>query len=191
LTTFQGIREFGLVSGIAILFAFVSMITLFPACLVLVDRRPASAFASSVTGGAPPHARWLESIVGYRKTILAAAALTSVLAVWAASGVGFDYNLLHLQAKGVESVVWEERMLAAAARAGSTAFATAATLEELQRKQEAFARLSSVSRVESILLLYPGQQREKIALIRQMEDPLAEVRLKEPPPTSVAAVRGA
>jgi uncharacterized protein len=190
LTTFQGIREFGLVSGIAILFAFLSMITLFPACLVLVDRRPASAFASS-TRRTAPHARWLEAIVGYRKTILAAAVVTSVVAVWAASGVGFDYNLLHLQAKGVESVVWEERMLAEAGRSGSTAFATAGTLDELQRKQDAFARLSTVSRVESILLLYPGQQAEKIALIRQMEEPLTEVRLKEPPPVTVAAVRGA
>ena len=191
LTTFQGIREFGLVSGIAILFAFLSMITLFPACLVLVDRRPAGAFAASARSGEPPHARWLETIVSYRKTILAAAALISVVAVWGAAGVGFDYNLLHLQAKGVESVVWEERMLAEAGRSGSTAFATAGSLEELQRKQEAFARLSSVSRVESILLLYPQGQKEKIALIRQLEDPLAEVRLKEPPPASVDAVRGA
>ena len=191
LTHFQGIREFGLVSGIAILLAFFSMITLFPACLVLVDRRPSSARAVGAVGATPPHARWLETIVGYRKSILAAAAITSLLAVWAASGVGFDYNLLHLQAKGVESVRWEERLLAEAGRSGYSAFATAATLDELQRKQDAFARLSSVSRVESILLLYPGQQEEKIALIRQLEEPLTEVKLKAPPPVTVAAVRGA
>ena len=40
---FQGIREFGLVSGIAILMAFLAMLTLFPATLVLIDRRPVTA----------------------------------------------------------------------------------------------------------------------------------------------------
>ena len=38
LTDFQGIREFGFVSATAILMAFVSMITLFPALLALADR---------------------------------------------------------------------------------------------------------------------------------------------------------
>ena len=39
LTDFQGIREFGFVSATAILMAFVSMITVFPALLALADRR--------------------------------------------------------------------------------------------------------------------------------------------------------
>src|SRR5262249_30603966 len=38
-TEFQGIREFGLVSAIAIMTAFLSMLTLLPALLVLDDRR--------------------------------------------------------------------------------------------------------------------------------------------------------
>ena len=41
LTDFQGIREFGFVSATAILMAFVSMITVFPALLALADRRRA------------------------------------------------------------------------------------------------------------------------------------------------------
>ena len=40
LTDFQGIREFGFVAGTAIFMAFLSMVTLFPALLALVDRRP-------------------------------------------------------------------------------------------------------------------------------------------------------
>jgi hopanoid biosynthesis associated RND transporter like protein HpnN len=189
LTTFQGIREFGLVSGIAILMAFVSMITLFPAGLVLVDRRLGPSGRAYARIDTPPQARWLERIVGYRKTILLIAAPTSALAVWGAVGVDFDYNLLKLQAKGVESVRWEERILAEAGRSGFTAFATASTLPELQRKQEAFARLSSVSKVESLLLLYPDQQAEKTALIRALAAPLAPITLAAPAPVSPAAVR--
>jgi hopanoid biosynthesis associated RND transporter like protein HpnN len=192
LTTFQGIREFGLVSGIAILMSFLSMITLFPAFLVLVDRRRATAGRRRdepvVTS---LRARWLERIVAYRKTILVIAAGASTLALWGAAGVDFDYNLLNLQAKGVESVRWEERILAEAGRSGFTAFATASTLTELQRKQEAFARLPSVSKVESLLLLYPDQQAEKTALIHTLAAPLAPITLSAPPPANPAAVRTA
>ena len=40
LTDFQGIREFGFVAGTAVFMAFVSMVTLFPAVLALLDRAP-------------------------------------------------------------------------------------------------------------------------------------------------------
>ena len=41
LTDFRGIQELGFIAGIAILIAWVGMMTLFPAILVLVDRRHA------------------------------------------------------------------------------------------------------------------------------------------------------
>jgi uncharacterized protein len=192
LTRFQGIREFGLVSGISIFMAFLSMITLFPACLVLIDRRsdivPRRRDESI---GAPPGARWLERIVAYRRTILVSAALLSALALMGAAAVGFDYNLLNLQAKGVESVKWEERILAEAGRSAFNAFATAGTLDELARKQKAFERLPTVSKVESLLLLVPDQQAEKAALIRTLAEPLAPIALAAPPPVSAGGVRAA
>ena len=40
LTDFQGIREFGFVAGIAILMAFLSMVTLFPALLAAPGPAP-------------------------------------------------------------------------------------------------------------------------------------------------------
>jgi uncharacterized protein len=86
LTGFQGIREFGAVSGIAILTSFLSMITLFPALLVLVDRGRASAPMGSPTSDpGPPAAHWLERLTGRRRTILAASVVVSGLAAWGRS----------------------------------------------------------------------------------------------------------
>jgi hypothetical protein len=48
-----------------------------------------------------------------------------------------------------------------------------------------------VSKVESLLLLYPDQQAEKTALIRTLAAPLAPITLAAPPPASPAAVRAA
>ena len=135
---------------------------------------------------------WVDVNVGYYfwNTIVIAAG-ASTLALWGAAGVDFDYNLLNLQAKGVESVRWEERILAETGRSGFTAFATASTLPELQRKQEAFARLSSVSKVESLLLLYPDQQAEKavVAGVQHCSCPLMNSSMARVRPRSPRAAR--
>jgi predicted RND superfamily exporter protein len=175
LTDFQGIREFGVVSAIAILMAFASMVTLFPALLALAARRRPQP--------APPgradrlEARWLVGITAHGRTILAGAAVLTALAIWGAPRVGFSYNMLKLQARGVESVHWEERILARGGRSGFGALATAADLDELRRKQDAFAALPSVSRVESALMLVPDRQPEKIELVRQLAPLVTPVRV--------------
>ena len=181
LTDFRGIREFGFVAGLAVLMAFCSMITLFPALLALVDRRRARlAPEASAPSTSAARARWLERVIGYRKTIMAVTLALTVFAVWGAVSVNFSYNMLKLQAKGVESVLWEERILAKAGRSGFGALATASSLDELQRKQDAFLALPSVSKVESVLMLVPDRQPEKIKLINQFAPLVASVQVAGP-----------
>jgi hypothetical protein len=194
LTDFQGIREFGFVAGTAIAMAFLSMLTLFPALIALVDgRRGAAAGAPSAPSAAaiPPGSPWLERIVAHRKTIGVLTAAAVALALWGAGGVGFSYNLLKLQARGVESVAWEERILATAGRSGFSALASAGDLDELRRKQDAFSRLPSVSKVESVLMLHPDAQAAKVELIRQLAPPLPTVTAAAPARVDLTAVRAA
>lgn len=192
LTDFQGIREFGLVSAIAILAAFVSMLTLFPALLVLAQRwrrtHPPRHLAREPAK--PDEATWLVRVTGWEKTILITAAALTALGVWGVLGVAFDYNMLRLQAAGVESVVWEERILARAGRSGFTALATAATVDELGAKQATFAALGSVSKVESALMLVPEHQPEKIAIVRQLAPLVPRGRPPVPPVLEPAGLRG-
>jgi hypothetical protein len=189
LTRFRGIAEFGFVSGTAILLALLSMLTLFPALLVLVDRRRAGAgravpgpiaAARAAAGGDDQEARWLARIVRHRLAILAMAVVLTAVALWGGPQVGFSYNMLKLQAHGVESVAWEERILARAGRSGFAALTTASSPDELRGKQEAFAALPSVSKVESALMLVPDRQAEKTALIRQFAPLVAPVRVAAP-----------
>jgi predicted RND superfamily exporter protein len=107
-----------------------------------------------------------------------------------ASSVRFDYNMLNLQADGTESVVWEKRILAAG-RSGFTALATATSMEELRRKQEAFEGLPSVSRVDSVLRLIPSDQVEKIEVIREFAPLAAALRVGQPGAIDVVALRAA
>jgi len=181
---FQGIRDFGFISGTAILLSFVSMVTVFPAAVLLIDRwqkaprlvavdngpndaRPPEANADGDSRGEVPVLEWL---AGYPKTIVAVAVVATAASAWAAAHVGFDYNLLNLQANGTESVVWERKAAAAAGRSVFAALSTAPSLAELEAKQVAFARLPSVSDVQSVLSVLPDRQAEKLALLQRLAD---------------------
>ena len=102
----------------------------------------------------------------YPKTIVIAAVLVTGASLWAAPRVGFDYNVLNLQADGTESVVWERKAAAAAGRSVFAALSTATSLAELEAKQAAFQRLPSVSDVQSVLSVLPDRQAEKLAVLR-------------------------
>ena len=189
LTDFSGIGEFGVVSGIAVLASFLSMVTLFPALLILVVRRRPEVPMRTLRTPLEADAKWLVRITTRPIPILATAAAFTVLAAFAAWRIGFDDNLLHLQARGTESVMWEERTLATVGRSGVSAITTAATPAELQRKQEALARLSSVAKVESLLTLVPDDQAEKIAIIGQFAPLVAPVRIGTPDPLRPTSLR--
>jgi hopanoid biosynthesis associated RND transporter like protein HpnN len=184
LTDFRGVQELGIISGTAIMLSWLAMMTLLPAALVLIDRRHSDR---------PPQARvprsvalerirmpLFERLADFPGTVLAAAAILTLLSIWGLRGVSFDYNLLNLQAKGTESVVWEKRILATSGRSGFAGLATATSLDELRRKQAAFKKLPTVSEVDSLLMLIPEDQEEKQKLIRDFAPIVAPVRIARP-----------
>jgi hypothetical protein len=188
LTDFQGIREFGVVAGIAVLAAFAAMVTVFPASIALADRRRPPAPVAGGPPALPREARRLTRLTRHREAILVAAAALTLVSVWGARHIGFGYNMLKLQARGVDSVAWEERILATAGRSGFAAIATARDLEELRRKVAAFAALPSVSRVDSALLALPEDQPAKIRLIRELAPVVAPIRVGTPTALEPAAL---
>ncbi len=193
-TDFRGVQELGFIAGTSILLSWLSMMTLFPAVLVLIDRRHADR-----PRGQKPRAHQLERIhvpvldrlTSYPATVLVVSVTATALSVWALPSVGFDYNLLNLQAKGTESVVWERRILANTGRSGFNALASAATLDELRRKQQAFERLPSVSEVDSVLHLIPDDQQEKITLVKSFAPLVGPVRIGRSSPVDLERLRQA
>ncbi|HEY3067595.1 MAG TPA: MMPL family transporter [Methylomirabilota bacterium] len=195
IAEFRGIREFGFISGTAILLAFVAMVTVFPAALQLVDgwqmtrrRMPTGGRPGGVTSRDPREVPTLEWLVRYPRTIVTAAVLVTGASLWAAPRVSFDYNLMNLQADGTESVVWERKAAAAAGRSGFAALATAGSLEELAAKQAAFQRLPSVSDVQSVLSVLPDHQQEKLALLGRLAAITDGITVGTPRPLDLKAL---
>jgi hopanoid biosynthesis associated RND transporter like protein HpnN len=194
LTDFRGIQELGFIAGIAILLAWVGMMTLFPALLMFVD----SHHADRPRQGRP-RAHQLERIrvpvldrlVTFPRTVLIGAGVLTALSLWAVPRVGFDYNVLNLQAKGTESVAWERRILAGTGRSGFNGLSSASSLEELRRKQEAFEKLPSVSDVDSVLRVIPDDQAEKIAIIKSFAPLVAPIRVGRSSPVELDRLKKA
>jgi uncharacterized protein len=180
LTDFRGVRELGFIAGTAIVLSWLATMTVFPAILVLVDRRHAGRPAGTIPRAIAlerMHVPFVERLVSYPKTVLVMAAALTAVSAWGLRYIEFDYNLLNLQATGTESVVWEKRILATAGRSGFTALASADALDELRQKYKAFHALPSVSEVDSVLLLIPEDQPEKLKIIADFAPLVAPVRI--------------
>jgi len=194
LTDFRGVQELGFIAGTSILLAWLSMMTLFPAVLMIVDRRHLERAREH-----RPRAQQLERIrvpildrlTSYPVTVLVSAGVATALSVLALPSVTFDYNLLNLQAKGTESVVWERRVLANTGRSGFNALASAGTLEELRAKQRAFEALPSVSEVDSVVRLIPEGQPEKIAIVKSFAPLVDPIRIGRSSPVDLERLRQA
>ena len=188
LTEFRGIQEFGFIAGIAIFMAFVAMLTLLPALLLLLHGRRAAGVAG--TPEDQDDLRLLRRIRRHPWPVVAVAAALTLGSVLALPAVMFDYNRLNLQAKGTESVIWERKIMESR-RSGFAALASAPTLEALKAKRDAFSALPAVSEVTSVLKLIPADQEAKIATVRGLAPLVAEVQFRPAPPADPTALRRA
>jgi hopanoid biosynthesis associated RND transporter like protein HpnN len=180
LTEFRGLQELGFIAGSAILCAWLAMMTVFPALLLLWERSrgPHAAVPVARAGGLQPARSPLLTWFGARKgPLVAVAALLTLLSFWGSWTIRFDYNLLHLQAKETESVRWERRILEGG-RSSFAAFSRAVSLEELQRTDAMFRRLRAVARVDSALALLPADQEEKLQIVSRFPPFLTQVKVR-------------
>ncbi len=145
---FQAIAELGWIAGCGVLLCALACFTVLPALLMLFDRRQnpvAGRFWHVVKpdGSAEPVAQavlsvpstrhadsWLPRLTARPRWLIGAGlALTVVLAV-AAGRVWYDHNLLHMQARDLDSVKWEMTLIEHTAGASWHALSYTSTPEE-------------------------------------------------------------
>ncbi len=160
---FVGLAELGLIGGTGILLCMLAMLTLLPAMLMILGRRNLFSASEHRVVVVP----FLERFSDRGGLLLLIVAGISVAALPALFRTRFSYNLLELQAKGLESVEYERRLIEESDESTWYAIFTAGTAEEGKSLSETLARLPSVGRVESILDYIPEHQKEKQALFAQ------------------------
>ncbi len=186
LADFRGVQELGFIAGTGVLLLLFAALTLLPALLTLTERnRPWRKAVRRETTVARAFAWWGRLIHRWRRSVLLTAGGISVGCLFALPTLTFDYNLLHLQARGTESVLWELRLINAAGRSSWYALATAPLLGEVKQKAARFAALPSVEKVETIASLVPDHQEERLSLVQTLASSFAGLPTMLPSPLPV------
>jgi hypothetical protein len=179
-THFRGIQEMGIICGGGLLLCFVPMMTMLPALLL----RGRQNVIDHQTTEDQTRAR-IENIWLQRPAIVIAVTVAlCALALVQARKVYFDYNLQKLQSIGIPSVVFEEKLFAAADQSLLCGAVVADSLTNAIDLEKRISRLPTVADVEPPASLLEdflnSSNGEKLELIGQIKQELAPLKFSAP-----------
>ncbi|WP_421902814.1 MMPL family transporter [Maridesulfovibrio sp.] len=170
---FVGLAELGLVGGTGIIFCLIAMLTVLPSAMLIAGRR--NWFPSSRPRMAT--LPFMEKVISRPVTVLLVFGLLTALAFPGFQKAGFNYNLLELQAKGLESVEYEHVLIDDSDESTWFAVMTRPDLESVKSLIGELKQVSSVGRIESILDFLPEGQKEKADILRGEAEVLQGINL--------------
>lgn len=178
LTGFKGLVELGVICAIGLFVATATTLCLLPALIMLSERHKGGGVKSTPARNMRP---LLKNTRRVAFAIAGLAVLASLASMWGALKVKFDLNMLHLQSRKAESVVWENRLIQASKYPSIYGALFARSQKEAEEKTRALEALPTVSEVQSIFRILPSHQERKIALLGEMRPLLAGITSIPPP----------
>lgn len=177
LSGFKGVAELGIIAGGGMLLATLGMTVLLPALLLSVQRR-----------NEPAHLPLQVKVTGVERALLrrpwvtvgvcATFAVAAMIVGWHAK---FDFNVLKLQSRGLESVDTELRLLKAGTESSIFASVVCDDLAQTRVLQHSLTGLPTVATAHSIAELIPEEQEAKVPLIREIRQRVGKVEFTVPP----------
>ena len=189
MTDFIGIVELGWIAGWGILFCLIAMILLLPALVTLEEKLRKPHYLKSTEKSIPSKISRLNKFFNHYKLIIIFCSVLVLVASFSLRKNFFDYNLLHLQAKGTEAVKYEMRILENAGRSAWSAAFLSDSLEEVREKEAKLKTLPTIENVESIAAMVPENQKDKAEYLKENLVPLlSEFFVEEDDPLSIKAL---
>jgi hopanoid biosynthesis associated RND transporter like protein HpnN len=171
LADFQAVAELGWIAGCGVMLCALACFTVLPSLLMIFDRRP-HPIAETIP--IQTQAGWRPLLADRPRWVLAGGCLlTALFAAGAWGWTSYDHNLLHMQAKDLDSVKWEMTLIEHTAGASWHALSYTDTPEEARALKERYEKLPEVSRVVEIASLVPPEQERKMALMSDVRDRLS------------------
>lgn len=164
-TDFIGIAELGIIAAGGILLCFVAMVLVLPACITLEERRLRPQYVTHRF--VELREDLLERFYSHYYIIIFVSLAMLFYAGWRSQNVHFDYNLLNMQAQGIEAVRYEMKILKHAQRASWNVALISGSREEARAKHDELKTLSTVGKVESLFQAVPDNQEEKMKRIAE------------------------
>jgi hopanoid biosynthesis associated RND transporter like protein HpnN len=173
LADFRAVVELGWIAGCGIILCALACFIVLPALLTLIEsrfhRRKSAGSIISIAEAKEGRKQWLPALM-HRPRLVIAVTMTvaMVLAFFALDSV-YDHNLLHMQARGLESVKWEEVLISKTVGASWHALSYTTTPEEALALKARYERLPEVQRVVEAASLVPRDQEHKLDQLRDIQ----------------------
>lgn len=178
LTDFKGIAELGIIAAGGIVICVIATFTVLPAMLILLDRfRKADASPSAAVHRSQLFEySFFRTMFAHPRTVIAVTLFLSAGCLYPALTMRFDYNLMNLQAKGLQSVEYAYKLMRSKENSGYFAVVSAKDEAEARSLTERLERLPAVDHVVSTLTFAPDQQKEKLAELSALKEVMADVK---------------
>lgn len=161
-TEFTGIAELGIIAGGGVLCCCLAALTVLPILIYMVDKnRPQEKFK---TPRDPVFFHGNPKVVFFLSVLVIGAAACGLPKLY------YDYNLLNLQPKGLESVALEMRLIEESKQSCWFAISMSDNEEVLRDRIEKFSALPSVDHVEQLVTLISDEN----PLVRQIHEVLTK-----------------
>ncbi|MGQ9503991.1 MAG: MMPL family transporter [Thermogutta sp.] len=170
LTDFLGVAELGIIGGGGILLCWLADMTVLPAFLCLIERDGLRSERTALLELTP----WFRPLAFCPKTITIAVGGVIALLAMGIPHLRYDYNLLHLQPKGLESVENQNKLVKHMSRSSYFALSIATDAAEAKRRKAEFLKLPTVDHVEELVSILPDNVEEKQTIIEQLAAELAD-----------------
>jgi hypothetical protein len=187
-TDFTGVSELGLITGVGMIIAFLSSLTILPAMLTIFPPPP-----EPNTIEMPGLAKIDHWILGHRKLVIAGSVLVVLAGLPFLLKLEFDANPMHLRSEKTEAVATFLDLSRTPGMTPNTINVLAPSLDTARPLAVKLGALPEVSRVGTILTFVPDGQDEKLRMIRSTADELSDVVGDRPPapaPTDAELVQG-
>lgn len=166
-TDFLGMAEMGHIAAVGVLLCLVSSLTVLPA-LMRLTRPLGRHIAATDNRLIDMNAQgWLMPFGRHPWLTLVATVALAIPSAWAMTQVRFDNNLMSLLPTGLESTVWQQRIMDHSRQA---LWYAAVITEDPLEARDLSQRLRSLASVESVGgagLLFPEDWPEKQAILEQ------------------------
>ena len=173
-TDFTGIAELGLIAGSGIILCYLAMMFVLPSLLFM----PYSKAEDPLNGKAAHEAKAIGQfafLASIEKWLLARSGLVvtagivlTVVSVVYSTRVHYDYNLLNLQAKGLQSVNTEMHLIKSSDHSLLCGISLAKDIPEAGRRVEEFSKLPTVASVDSVAMIIPSRYGDKAAYLKRI-----------------------
>jgi uncharacterized protein len=166
-TDFSGVAEMGQIASMGILLCLIAMFTVFPVLLRLfnphrqqfvpMQRRRIHFFED----------RWVMPFVRHPKLTVAVAAVVTIVSLAAASRMQFDYDLMKLQPRGVDSVKWQQRIADQSSQSIWYAITITNNLDQARAQAQQLLEKPTIGGVGGVGWLFAASEPEKLALVAE------------------------